>query len=176
MEGLLSTGPTPSSSLINWLTDSVMVCGSTSSKYSQHHESQTVRARELKFWETVHHVSCVMWHMSRVLCQVSSVTCHMSFFFFFCRKIKLDKVVELVGGGSVSVGVGVGDGWHVTGDRGQMTKTDDTWHVTHDTWHNVNILSKFQLSSSNGLGFMMLRIFGGSRSTNHYWISHLMKH
>ena len=38
-----------------------------------------VRARELKFWETVHppkHVTC---HMSRVtMCQVSHVTCHMS--------------------------------------------------------------------------------------------------
>jgi hypothetical protein len=31
---------------------------------------------------------------------------------------------------------------HVTGDR---------WQVTGDTWCGVNIMSKFQLSSSNGL-------------------------
>ena len=35
------------------------------------------------------------------------------------------------------------DMWQVTGD---------TWHVTHDTGCGVNILSKFQLSSSDGLG------------------------
>ena len=29
-------------------------------------------------------------------------------------------------------------------------------HVTHDTWCGMNILSKFQLSSTNSLGFMML--------------------
>ena len=34
--------------------------------------------------------------------------------------------------------------------------TFDRKHVTNDTWCGVNILSKFQLSSSNGLGFMML--------------------
>ena len=64
-----------------------MVCGSTSSKYSQHHESQTVRARELKFWENVHHVWSVTCHVSRVTCHVSHVTCHLSpvtcFFSFF---------------------------------------------------------------------------------------------
>ena len=35
------------------------------------------------------------------------------------------------------------DRWHVTCDM---------WHMTHDTWYGVIILSKFQLSSSNGLG------------------------
>ena len=52
--------------------------------------------------------------MSRVTCHVSRVTCHMSkkknnyilfiyfiYLFIFLRKKKLDKVVELVGGGSV---------------------------------------------------------------------------
>ena len=33
--------------------------------------------------------------------------------------------------------------------------------MTHDTWCGLNTLSKFQLSSSNGLGFMMLQISGG---------------
>ena len=46
-----------------------------------------------------------------------------------------------------------GDRWHVTGDRWHLT--GDRWQVTRDTWWGVNILSKFQLPSSNGLGFMM---------------------
>ena len=38
-------------------------------------------------------------------------------------------------------------------DMWQVTQvTHDTWHVTHDTWRGVNILSKFQLSSADGLG------------------------
>ena len=40
--------------------------------------------------------------------------------------------------------------------------------------HGVNILSKFQLSSSNGLGFMMLWISGGKGSLTH-WINELIK-
>ena len=37
--------------------------------------------------------------------------------------------------------------WHLT---------PDSWHVTLHMWHMVNILSKFQLPISYGLGFMML--------------------
>ena len=36
----------------------------------------------------------------------------------------------------------------------------DTWHVTHETWLVVNTVSKCQVSSSNGLVFMALWIFG----------------
>ena len=47
------------------------------------------------------HVSCVMCHVSYVTCHVSHITCHMShvtiFFFLFFS----DKVVKLIGGGSV---------------------------------------------------------------------------
>ena len=44
-----------------------------------------------------------------------------------------------------------GDSWHVTHDTWLMTH--DTWQITHDMWKvgEVNILSKFQLPSSNGL-------------------------
>ena len=45
-------------------------------------------------------VSGVTCHMSHVRCEVSGVTCqvsHVTFFIYFL----LDKVVELVGGGSV---------------------------------------------------------------------------
>ena len=42
-------------------------------------------------------------------------------------------------------------------------ETTDTWHMIHDMWQmvGVNILSKFQLPSSNGLGVMMICRFGG---------------
>ena len=47
---------------------------------SEHLHSQTVRGREVKFWDKVHlpHLSCVICHMSSVMCPVSHVTCHMS--------------------------------------------------------------------------------------------------
>ena len=38
------------------------------------------------------------------------------------------------------------------------------WHMTHVTWLVVNIVSNFQVPSSNGLGFMVLWIFGGKGS------------
>ena len=39
-------------------------------------------------------MSCIMCHMLRVMCQISQVTLNKIFFF-------VDKVVQLVGGGSV---------------------------------------------------------------------------
>ena len=54
------------------------------------------------------------------------------------------------------------DTWHVTHDMWHVTS--DTWHLTCDTWLVVNILSKFQLPCSYGLGFMMSWRFGGKRS------------
>ena len=52
--------------------------------------------------------------------------------------------------------------WHLT---------HYTWHVSHDKWHLtyategvVNIVSKFQVPSSNGLGVMMLWGLGGKGS------------
>ena len=39
--------------------------------------------------------------------------------------------------------------------------TPDTGHLTCDTWWGVNIISKCQLSSSQGLGAMMFLRFGG---------------
>ena len=43
--------------------------------------------------------------------------------------------------------------WHKTCDTWQMKH--DTWHLTSDMWWGVNILSKFQLSSSYNLGVIM---------------------
>ena len=54
------------------------------------------------------------------------------------------------------------DTWHVTPDTWHVTR--DMWHVTYDTWWGVNILSKFQLPSSYGLGVMIIRSFGGKGS------------
>ena len=58
-----------------------------------------------------------------------------------------------------------GDTWEVTHDTWHMTC--DMWHMTHYIWCEVNILSKFQLSGSNGLGIMMLWISGGKG-----WLTH----
>ena len=71
---------------------------SFSSKYSEHQKYQTVQARELTFWYNVHLTSGVKCHMSGFMCQLSAVRCdmsHVSVTFF------MDKVVKLVGGGSV---------------------------------------------------------------------------
>ena len=59
-----------------------------SSKSSRHHKSQTVRAKNLTFWEYVHPPPCVTCQMSGTRCQVSGVTCHVSdITFFFFRQI-----------------------------------------------------------------------------------------
>jgi hypothetical protein len=57
---------------------------------SKHCQSQTERARELKFWENVHPTLCVTCHVSRVTCQMSPVKCHF-FFFFFCTLTKIGQ-------------------------------------------------------------------------------------
>ena len=60
-------------SLIHLLSES-----SFSSRPSKNHNSQTVRARELKFSDIVHHPLCVTFRMSCVKCHISCVTCHVS--------------------------------------------------------------------------------------------------
>ena len=49
--------------------------------------------------------------------------------------------------------------------------TPDTWHMTHDMWHmlGVNILSKFQLPSSYGLGLTVFWRYFGKRLTQ--WLN-----
>ena len=58
-------------SLINWLTHSTFMEISP-----EHLHSQTVRDRELKFWDKVHLPLPAMCHLSHVIC-------HLFFFFFF---------------------------------------------------------------------------------------------
>ena len=74
--------------VINWLSQS-----SFSSRSLKHHNSQTIRARELKLWENVHPVSRVRCLLSYVTCHLSPIMCHMSLF--------LVVVAELVCGRSV---------------------------------------------------------------------------
>ena len=45
---------------------------------AKYHKSQTVRARQLTFWENAHPLQHVTFHMSHVTCPMSHVTCHMS--------------------------------------------------------------------------------------------------
>ena len=76
-------------SLLNSVSDPLV---KISSKNSQ---SQTRRARDLKFFENVHPTI-------RVMCHMSCVTCPLSHEFFFLHFLyKLDIMVGLVGGGSV---------------------------------------------------------------------------
>ena len=47
--------------------------------YSKYYNSQTVRARELKFGVNVHLPKCVTSHVSHVMCHMSHVTCNIFF-------------------------------------------------------------------------------------------------
>ena len=93
-------------SFIYWLSNPLL---QISSKPCQ---SQTGRGMELIFWENVHLTLGAMCHVSPVTCHMSRVTgCIKKILFkknndnhitnFFYPKKKLDKVVKLVGGGSV---------------------------------------------------------------------------
>ena len=55
-------------------------CFRTRTRSSEHHYTQTLRARELNFWENVHLQQRVTCQVSQVKCQVSGVT-----FFFWQR-------------------------------------------------------------------------------------------
>ena len=75
-------------------------------KTSQLPNHQSQRADFLREWSphTICHISCVPCHMSHVTCRVSPVTClkkNIKNPKHFIVQKKLDKVVELVGRGSV---------------------------------------------------------------------------
>ena len=55
---------------------------------SKHCQTQSGRARELKFWENVHPTLCVMCHVSCVTCYLLRVTYQSTFFkpFFYNKK------------------------------------------------------------------------------------------
>ena len=59
------------------------------------------------------------------------------------------------------------DMWHVTRDTWHLTC--DIWHMSRDTQGVVNIVSRFQVPSSNSLAFMMFWRIGGKG-----WLSELL--
>ena len=65
--------------------------------------SQTVRARDLKFWEKVHLLPLVTCHMSLATCHMLHVTCHEYFFSFFLFIVLGNKICpyELIFGPNV---------------------------------------------------------------------------
>ena len=79
-------------SLIKTLTNSSFVKIS-----SKHPHLETLRVRDLNFLENVHLPPSVMCHVSHVMCHMSGVACHIHFFLLLFS----DKMLELVGGGSV---------------------------------------------------------------------------
>ena len=48
---------------------------------SKYYQSQTGKARDLKFWKNVNHTLFVMCHASPVTCHMSCVMCHLSHVF-----------------------------------------------------------------------------------------------
>ena len=67
-------------------------------------KQEELESRNFESMFIVHYVSYVMCHVSHFTCHVSLITCHI---FFLIKKIslkKLDKGVELVGGGLLSTG------------------------------------------------------------------------
>ena len=67
---------------------------------SKHLHFQTIRAKELTFWEKVHHpphvTLRVTYHMSHVTCHVSRVMYHVSHVTWHWSYAFLDKLVKLV--------------------------------------------------------------------------------
>ena len=60
-----------------FVKDPVWLSNSSFVKISlKHCLSQTMRSREMNFWENVHHVSFVTYHVAHVTCHISCVTCH----------------------------------------------------------------------------------------------------
>ena len=59
-----------------------------SSRSSNHFPTQTVKARELKFWESFDPPPCVTFHVSHVSCHMSCIMCHMS-----CVKCQMSNVL-----------------------------------------------------------------------------------
>ena len=95
---LLQTPPSLINSVIQWWFVEI---------YSKWYNSQTIRAKELKFGVNVHLPKCVACHVSHVTCHVSCVTCHVSHVMCHMSHVTCkiffysDKVVRLIGGGSV---------------------------------------------------------------------------
>ena len=69
------------------------------------YHSQTVRARELTFWEKVHLPPPVTCHVSHVMCYMSRITCHMSHVTFLYIFFLFTKWLSLSVEGLLSIGL-----------------------------------------------------------------------
>ena len=47
-----------------------VTCHMSHVKSSKNHHFQTIRTRDLKFWDNVHHPIFVTWHISHVMCHI----------------------------------------------------------------------------------------------------------
>ena len=97
-------------------------------------------------WDTSHvtcdigHMTCDTWHVTHDIWHMTCAIWHVTH-----------------------------DMWHMTCDMWHMSHdmwhvTGDMWHVTCDTWRELNILSKFQVPSSYGLGVKVSWRFGQNGS------------
>ena len=66
------------------------------SRVTCHHYLQSVRARDLQFWDNAHHPLCVRCHRSCVMCHVARVTCHMSHFSFYVSRVPWHHKLQTV--------------------------------------------------------------------------------
>ena len=118
--------------LIEWLSNPLVQIS------FKHCQSQTRRARELKFLENAHTTVCVTCHMSRVMCHMSNVMCHLScvtchMFLKKCRKKIPSKKIGQRGGASW---------WKVCYQRGLYKQT------MHQTKYLVPLLLTFNNQES----------------------------
>ena len=77
LKKLTCTTPPPS------IWNCVLSESAFSSKSSEHLHSQTLRARELTFWEKFHLNPPVTCYVSHVMCHMSCVTCHFFIYVFW---------------------------------------------------------------------------------------------
>ena len=90
-----------------------------------------------------------IWHLASDIWHLSSHISYLTFDMWYMTYNMWNMICDM---------------WHVNFDMWHVTRytwhmTSDMWHMTCDTCWGVNILSKFQLSSSNGLGVMLLWIY-----------------
>ena len=119
---------------------------------SRHCQSQTVRARELKFWENVHPPPLVTCHMSQVTCHMLNITFHISyislFFFLFLAKW-WSKWVE----GLLSMGPTPYISYITTTENQYFVELSSIWfyEIFLEPSHAYLLLSSFWKSSSQSM-------------------------
>ena len=91
---------------------------SFSARSSKQQNTQTVRTRELNFWENVYPTPCVTCHLSPALCK-----------FFFYKKKKIDRE------GPLKTDPPLTSSASLSKRQRRKKVICDTQHLTCDTWH-----------------------------------------